>query len=114
MFPEDRSSCRSPPGPGDKRQQRHSVSVSSDNYSENENEPRRKSRREGNSISVHATDDDAAKLLAEPPIQAPVTNKPDDVASEDELLNELEAALQDEDKKGPKVQQQLTNIVIKR
>ena len=106
---EDRSSSRSPPGADEKREKRRSVSVSSD--STDEDEPRRKSRREDDTISVHATDDH--ELLAESPVHATVTDKPAD-ASEDELLKKLVEALQDEDKKGPKVQQQLADIAIKR
>ena len=105
---EDRSSSRSPPGADEKREKRRSISVSSD--STDEDEPRRKSRREDDTISVHATDDE---LLAESPVHATVTDKPAD-ASEDELLKKLVEALQDEDKKGPKVQQQLADIAIKR
>ena len=51
-------SSRSPPGAGQERRRRRSVSPSSDESSEDENEPRCKSRREDDSISVHATDDD--------------------------------------------------------
>ena len=105
---EDRSSSRSPPGADEKREKRRSVSLSSD--STDEDEPRRKSRREDDTINVHATDDE---LLAESPVHATVTDKPAD-ASEDELLKKLVEALQDEDKKGPKVQQQLADIAIKR
>lgn len=77
------------------------------------NEPSRKSQREDDSISVHATDDDVAQLLAEPPVRATAPNKTN-VAGEDELLKELVASLQDDDTKGPKVQQQLADIAIKR
>jgi len=62
---------------------------------------------------VHATDDDVAQLLAEPLVQGKVTHKPNDNVSEDEVLKELVAALQDEDKKGPKVQEQLADIAMK-
>ena len=105
-----RSSSQSPPGTGQTRQKRRSVSLSSDESSEHEHEPRRKSRREDDSLSVHATDDDVAQLLAEPPVPAKVT----DNASDDELLKELVTSLQDEDTKGPKVQQQLADIATKR
>ena len=107
------SSSRSPLGAGQERRRRRSVSPSSDESSEDENEPRRKSRREDDSISVHATDDDVAQLLAEPPVRATAPEKTN-VAGEDELLKELVASLQDEDTKGPKVQQQLADIAIKR
>ena len=110
---EGRSSSQSPPGTGLTRQRRRSVSLSSDESSEHEREPRRKSRREDDSISVHATDDDVAQLLAEPSIPAKVTDKSDD-ANEDELLKELVTSLQEEDTKGPKVQQQLADIATKR
>ncbi|KAK2553065.1 hypothetical protein P5673_025792 [Acropora cervicornis] len=99
------SSSRSPPGAGKERRRWHS---------EHENEPRRKSRREEDCLSVHATDDDdVAQLLAEPLAR---TTAPDNtnVAGEDELLTELVASLQEEDMKGPKVQQQLADIAIKR
>ena len=49
---------------------------------------------------MHATCDDVAQLLAEPPDN---TN----VAGEDKLLTELVASQQDEDTEGQKVQQQL-------
>ena len=62
---------------------------------------------------MHATDDDVAQLLAEPPVRATAPDKTN-VADEDELLKELVASLQDEDTKGPKVQQQLADIAIKR
>ena len=82
--------------------------------SEDENEPRRKSRREEDCLSVNATDDeDVAQLLAEPPARATAPDNTD-VAGEDELLTELVASLQEEDTKEPKVQQQLADIVIKR
>ena len=60
---------------------------------------------------MHATDDDVVQLLAEPSVQA---DKPSHNASEDEALKELVAALQDENKKGPKVQEQLPDIAMKR
>ena len=110
---EGRSSSQSPPGTGSTRQRRRSVSVSSDESSEQELEPKRKSRREDDSLSVHATDDDVAQLLAESSIPAKVTDKSDD-ANEDELLKELVTSLQEEDTKGPKVQQQLADIATKR
>ena len=91
-------------------EKRRSVSVSSD--SADKDEPRHKSRTEDNTISVHATDNDVAELLAKLPVHATVTDNTAD-ASEDELLEELVEALQDEDKKGPKVQQQLADIAIK-
>ena len=63
---------------------------------------------------MHATDDeDVAQLLAEPPARARAPDNTD-VVSEDELLTELVASLQEEDTKEPKVQQQLADIVIKR
>lgn len=63
---------------------------------------------------MHATDDDVAQLLAEPSVQDKATNKSSNKASEDKVLKELIAALQDEDKKGPKVQEQLADIAMKR
>lgn len=110
----EKSSSRSPPGADGQRRKRRSVSVSSEDSSENDYESRRKSTKEDDSISVHATDDDMAQLLAEPSVQAKVTDKPSDNANEDEVLKELVAALQDEDKKGPKVQEQLADIAMKR
>ena len=108
------SSSRSPPGAGQDRRRRRSVSISSDEPSEHENESRRKSRRKEDCLSVHATDDDnVAQLLAEPPARATAPNNTN-VAGEDELLTELVASLQEEDMKGPKVQQQLADIAIKR
>ena len=108
------SSSRSPPGAGQERRRRRSVSISSAEPSEHENESRRKSRREEDCVSVHATDDDdVAQLLAEPPARATAPDNTN-VAGEDELLTELVASLQEEVTKGPKVQQQLADIAIKR
>jgi len=91
------------------------TSASSEDSSENDDyEPRCKSSKEDNSLSVHATDDDVAQLLAEPSVQDKATNKSSNKASEDKVLKELIAALQDEDKKGPKVQEQLADIAMKR
>ena len=70
-------------------------------------------RKEDDCISVHASDDDVAQLLAEPPVCATVTDK-QNATGEDELLKELVASLQEEDRKGPQVQQQLADIAIKR
>ena len=44
-------------------------------------------------------------------VLAKYTEKAD---NEDALLKELEAALQDDDKKGPKIQKQLSDIALKR
>ena len=106
------SSSQSPLGTGQECQRRRSISPSSDESSEHKNEPRCKSRREDNSISVHATDD-VEQLLAEQSVCATAPNKPN-VVGKDELLKELVASLQDKDTKGPKVQQQLVDISIKR
>ena len=46
-----------------------------------------------------------------PPGSSKVSDKAD---NKDALLKELEAALQDANKKGPKIQQQLANIALKR
>lgn len=61
-----------PEGPAG--QKRRSVSVSSEGSSENEYEPRSKASKEEDSVSVHATDDDLAQLLAEPSVQAKVAD----------------------------------------
>ena len=82
---EDRSSSRSPPGAGDKRRKRLSVSECSDESPENESAPRRKSRREDNSRQRY----DVAHLVAGPPVQATVTDKLND-GSEDETLKDAE------------------------
>ena len=110
---DESSSSRSPPGTGQIRRKRRSVSPSSDDSSEHQNEPRRKSRKKDDCISVHASDDDVAQLLAEPPVCATVTDK-QNATGEDELLKEPVASLQEEDRKGPQVQQQLAHIAIKR
>ena len=111
---EASSSSQSPPGTSHTNQKRRSDSISSDESSENEHEPRRKSRREDDSLSLHATDDDVAQLFADPASNpANVTDKADE-AGEDELLKELVASLQEEDAKGPRVQQQLAEIANKR
>ena len=89
------------------------ISVSSEDPSENDDyEPRCKLSKENDSLCVHTTDD-VAQLLVEPSVQAKATNKPSDNVSKDEVLKELIATLQDEDKKGPKVQEQLADIAMK-
>ena len=110
---DESSSSRSPPGAGQERRRRCSVSISSDEPLEHENESQRKSRREEDCLSVHATDDDVAQLLAESPTRATAPDSTN-VAGKDELLTEVVASLQEEDTKGPKVQQQLADIAIKR
>ena len=64
---------------------------------------------------MHATDDDDddVQLLAKPPARVTAPDNTN-VASEDELLMELVASLQEEDTKVPKVQQKLADIAIKR
>ena len=107
-------SRQSPPGTSHTGHKRRSVSLSSDESSENEHGPRRKSRKEDDSLSLHATDDDVAQLFADPASNpANVTDKADE-AGEDELLKELVASLQEGDAKGPKLQQQLAEIATKR
>ena len=108
---DESSLSQSPPRTGQKRRKRRSVTPSDDS-SEHQNEPRRKSRKEDDCISIHASDDDVAQLLAEPPVYATVTDK-QNATGEDELLKELVASLQEEDRKGPQVQQQLADIAIK-
>ena len=107
------SSSQSLPGTCQKRRKRCSVSPSSDESSEHQNEPRRKSSRENDCISVHASDDDVAQLLPEPPVCAATVTVKQNTTGEDELLKELVVSLQEEDRKGPKVQQQLADIAIK-
>ena len=106
---EDGPSSRSPSSAGEKRLKRRAVSVSSDGCSENENGWRHKARREDDTISVHATDDDVAEVLDEPPVHRTVNDKPSDTSG-DELLKELVAALQDDDKKGPKFSNNLLTL----
>ena len=83
------SSSWSPPGTGQKRRKRRSVSPSSDESLEHQNEPMHKSRREDDCISVHASDDDVAQLLAEPPVCATTVTDKQTTMGEDESLKEL-------------------------
>ena len=62
---------------------------------------------------MHTSDDDVAQLLAEPPVCATVTDK-QNATGEEELVKELVASMQEEYRKGPKMQQQLADIAIKR
>lgn len=66
------------------------------------------------SLSLHATDDDVAQLFADPASNPATVTDNTDTAGEDELLKELVTSLQEEDAKGPKVQQQLAEIANKR
>ena len=104
-----------PLGPREKRQRRRSPS-DSESDPEEEDRPRGKSRRtDGNALSVHESnsDDEVNNMLngSNLPGSSQVSDKAD---NEDALFNELEAVLHDADKKGPKIQQQLANIALKR
>ena len=83
------------------RQQRRSASISTDESSENEHE-QQKSRKEDDSLSLHATDDDVAQLFADPASNPSNVTDEADEAGEDEFLKELVASLQEEDEKGQK------------
>ena len=100
-----------PPGShAEGRKRRHSASSGAD--SEDGSPNRRTSKDDFNAISVTASEDEVNNLLGlnvtEPaePGAAAVPN--------DELLTELSAVLTDEAKTGPKVTQQLADIVNKR
>lgn len=105
-----------PPGPREKRPRRRSDPTDSESDPEEVDRPHGKSRRtDDDALSVHASnsDDEVNDLLngSNLPGSNQVSNKAD---NEDALLKELEAALHDADKKGPKIQQQLANIALKR
>ncbi|XP_028404824.1 uncharacterized protein LOC114527393 [Dendronephthya gigantea] len=71
------------------------------------------------SISITASDEDIRQLLGDPPDNSGNKNADDKVTGHDkdgadQLLKELEAALQDKDELGGPVNEQLANIAIKR
>ena len=104
-----------PPGPREKRQRRRPP-TDSESDPEEEERPHGKSRRtDDHALSIHASnsDDEVNDLLngSNPPSLNNVSDKAD---NRDALLKELEAALHDADKKGPKIQQQLGDIAVKR
>ena len=103
-----------PPGLCAKRQGRRPP-THTESDPEGEDRPNEQSRRtDDDASSVHAfnSNDEVNDLLngGNPPSSSKVTDNAD---NEDALLKELEAALHDADKKGPKIQQQLAGIVLK-
>ena len=60
---------------------------------------------------MHTTDGDVVQLLGEISLCGTFTEKPN-VAGKAKLLKKVVASLQDEDKKGLKVQQQLADIAM--
>ena len=105
-----------PPGPREKRPRQRSDPTDSESDPEEVDRPHGKSRRtDDDALGVHASnsDDEVNDLLngSNLPGSNQVSNKVD---NEDALLKELEAALHNADKKGPKIQQQLANIALKR
>lgn len=104
-----------PPGPREKRQRRRPP-TDSEADPEEEDRPHGKSKRtDDDALSVHASnlDDEVNDLLngSNPPGLNNVSDKAD---NEDALLKELAAALNDADKKGPRIQQQLADNAVKR
>ena len=106
--------------PPDRRGKRHRRKSSTDSAPDSETDddsvpPHGKSRRkDDDALSVHASnsDDDLNNLLHSN--SPPGTSKDAEQAdNEDALLKELEAALHDDDKKGPKIQKQLADIALK-
>ena len=96
---------------------RHNYASSEEEYSSSEPPAKRANlNKDGDSISVTASDDDVRQLLNDPSGQknsdTVASNK--QAESEDELLKELDAALKDEDKPAAKINQQLADIVNKR
>ena len=96
---------------------RHNYTSSEEEYSSSEPPAKRANlNKDGDSISVTASDDDVRQLLNDPSGQknsdTVANNK--QAESEDELLKELDAALKDEDKPAAKINQQLADIVNKR
>ncbi|KAK3745292.1 hypothetical protein QZH41_013949 [Actinostola sp. cb2023] len=67
---------------------------------------------EDDSLSVQASGDELNELVNEPPTTGGDSSKVNDTAS-DEVLKELEAAILEDDKLGPKIRQQLADIAIK-
>lgn len=104
-----------PPGPREKRQRRRPP-TDSESDPEEEDRPHGKSRRtDDDALSVHASnsDDEVNDLLngSNPPGSNNVSDKAD---NEDALLKELEAALHDADKKGPKIQHRSGEVYSRR
>ena len=96
---------------------RHNYTSSEEEYLSSEPPAKRTDlNKDGDSISVTASDDDVRQLLNDPSGQknsdTVANNKQGE--SEDELLKELDAALKDEVKPAAKINQQLADIVNKR
>ena len=89
----------------------HSTSDSDEVLSSSERLVKRTKAADGDSISVTASDEDIQQLLDDPPGQTSEQNNANDQNGEDELLNELEGALNDEKQMGVSVNQQLVDIV---
>ena len=103
----DARESHSPPGSHTQgRKRRHSVSsADSEDGSPNRHTP----KDDLDAISVMASEDDVNNLLG-----LNVTEPGEAAAPNNELFTELSAVLTDEEKKGPKVTQQLADIVNKR
>ena len=99
------------PGSGTKgRKRRHSVSSSD---SEDDSSTRHKTSKDDvDAISVTASEEDVNALLCNSSTPGATTDAQTDV--NDELLTELSAGLIDDEKKGPKITEQLAAIVNKR
>ncbi|RUA04501.1 MAG: hypothetical protein DSY43_06165 [Gammaproteobacteria bacterium] len=90
-----------PPGTSANSRRKRRHSLSSSEYDEDD------------SLSVQASGDELNELVNEPPTTGGDSSKVNDTAS-DEVLKELEAAILEDDKLGPKIRQQLADIAIKR
>ena len=96
---------------------RHNYTSSEEEYLSSEPPAKRADlNKDGDSISMTASDDDVRQLLNDPSGQknsdTVANNK--QAESEDELLKELDAASKDEVKPAAKINQQLADIVNKR
>ena len=108
-----------PQRPLDQGEKRHKRKSFSDPMSDSETDdsgvpPRKSKRQDDDALSLHASnsDDDLNDLIHRSCPPGP--SKDDTVDNEDALLKELEAALHEDDKKGPKIQPQLADIARKR
>ena len=95
-----------------RKRHRRAESFSSD---EEADVPSMKSRKDSDAISVTASEDEVQNLLDGVPGGSPHKNANHEGAEDhDDMLKELTATFQDEDKKGPSINKQLAEMATKR
>lgn len=107
---------RSPPGrERSRRRRRHRSSSSSEDNSSPDRSKRRKTYDSEDAMSLNASDEDVDRLINGPPASQAQNHTSADSATNDKgandsLMKELGEALQDDEEKGPKINQDVADI----